>query len=1023
MRIAAFHNRYCATRSPALGACALALAGLFSPQTSAAPTGAAVINGQVSFAQQGSVQTITNSNGAIINWQSFSIAAGETTRFVQPSSASSVLNRVTGPAPSSILGSLSSNGRVFLINPAGILVGAGAKIDVAAFVASSLNLRNEDFLANRLNFQSTPGAGSVRNEGIVSTPQGGRVYLVAPTVANSGSIIAPGGDVALAAGRTVQIGDTATPGVRIEVSGTEAASNLGQVVADAGRIGMFGALVRNSGTLNASSAAVEGGRILLKATGDTVVSGDASISATGTRGGRIELLGNRVALTDRASADASGSGGGGTVLVGGDYQGRNPDVQNAQVTWVGPQASLRADATKAGDGGLVVVWSDDTTRAYGEIFARGGAQAGNGGNIETSGKRYLDVEGVRVSAAAPRGSAGTWLLDPDELRIVSGAPVLDANISAGPNFTVTGTPPSPTLSTTTLNAAINGNANVSIATGASGGGTGDITFDASGGAVLLDKVAGSSITLKLNAWRNIIFSGGPTTFRASSGGLSLLLNSDLGGGGGRVHSNASATVNLVGTNTVQTVAVVGRGKAWDNDGSVNLVTNAVLKLYDAPYTFPENSPNKFSTFNNFGSFNTTNITNNWFILSDAGSQSGIFNNSGLMNIGTGGGSIEAVLNNLAAGTIKVLEPVVVSVQNGQNMSGAINLVAGSTLVMSENHGIPATFAGTAIGGNGTLTVSGQTVRLDGVKAPETTLNLTGGNTTVGSGGTVFGNLVKAAPMTINNGGFALAGDFVVPAGITYLNDVGLGAGGNLTLAATPVSANNITLAAGGGLIVTGANVNASSVANLLAGGGINLLAGGNVSGSSGVNFATTGNVVMNGGNMLSLSGSIKGALGGDLVIVKSGSGSTRMDAFNAIDLALLSPTSKIVLGTGSGGNGRISPFNGPVRIDFTNRADGGIFVDATPSVGPGTNGSGFFVGSPSVAAVRGANLFIKYGAVNTDICKALPGFCVLRPLNLLSVPRPPQPRQLAKEPDEGIGSFGDETGKIQKKRPGVCKAV
>ena len=143
-------------------ACVLALAALFGAPASAAPTGASVVHGQASFAQQGSVLTITNSNGAVINWQGFSIGSGETTRFVQPSSASSVLNRVVGPNPSTILGNLSSNGRVYLINPAGIMVGAGAKIDVAAFVASTLNIRTEDFLANRLNFQATPGAGAVR---------------------------------------------------------------------------------------------------------------------------------------------------------------------------------------------------------------------------------------------------------------------------------------------------------------------------------------------------------------------------------------------------------------------------------------------------------------------------------------------------------------------------------------------------------------------------------------------------------------------------------------------------------------------------------------------------------------------------------------------------------------------------------------------------------------------------------------------------------------------------------------------
>src|SRR5690606_14902950 len=99
---------------------------------------------------------------AIINWQSFSIGANEITRFIQQSQASAVLNRVTGGGgaidPSVILGALQSNGRVFLINPSGITFGAGAQIDVAGLVASTLDISNADFLANRLRFQGT-GAG------------------------------------------------------------------------------------------------------------------------------------------------------------------------------------------------------------------------------------------------------------------------------------------------------------------------------------------------------------------------------------------------------------------------------------------------------------------------------------------------------------------------------------------------------------------------------------------------------------------------------------------------------------------------------------------------------------------------------------------------------------------------------------------------------------------------------------------------------------------------------------------------
>jgi filamentous hemagglutinin family protein len=101
------------------------------------PIGPELASGQAQFAQQGNTLTVNNSNGAVINWQGFSIAPEETTRFIQPSADSRVLNKVTGADPSQLLGTLQSNGKVFLINPAGVLVGEGAKIDVAGFVDCS----------------------------------------------------------------------------------------------------------------------------------------------------------------------------------------------------------------------------------------------------------------------------------------------------------------------------------------------------------------------------------------------------------------------------------------------------------------------------------------------------------------------------------------------------------------------------------------------------------------------------------------------------------------------------------------------------------------------------------------------------------------------------------------------------------------------------------------------------------------------------------------------------------------------
>lgn len=143
-----------------------ALLLVFAAQAARAnPVGPTVVNGQASFATTGNTLTVTNTPGAIINWQGFSIGANEITRFAQQSAASSVLNRVTSSSPSNILGSLQSNGRVFLVNPNGIVFGQGATVDVAGLVATSLNLSNADFLAGRYRFSSPlPLAGEGSGE-------------------------------------------------------------------------------------------------------------------------------------------------------------------------------------------------------------------------------------------------------------------------------------------------------------------------------------------------------------------------------------------------------------------------------------------------------------------------------------------------------------------------------------------------------------------------------------------------------------------------------------------------------------------------------------------------------------------------------------------------------------------------------------------------------------------------------------------------------------------------------------------
>ena len=174
----------------------------------------------------------------------------------------------------------------------------------------------------------------------------------------------------------------------------------------------------SSSVLAANGA--RGGDIAVQAREGTLLA-DGRIEAVGseTTGGTVRLLGHQVGLINAASVDASGYTGGGTVLVGGDFQGKNLGVQNAFRTYVGPNAGIRADAISSGDGGKVIVWADDVTRFYGSISAKGGEQSGDGGFVETSGKSFLDVNGGTADTRASNGNLGTWLLDPTNIQVIT----------------------------------------------------------------------------------------------------------------------------------------------------------------------------------------------------------------------------------------------------------------------------------------------------------------------------------------------------------------------------------------------------------------------------------------------------------------------------------------------------------------------------------------------------------------------------------------------------------------------------
>jgi hypothetical protein len=281
----------------------------------------------------------------------------------------------------------------------------------------------------------------------------------------------------------------------------------GLVIMSARAINQLASRVVNTGVIEAKGLSDQGGRIVLDAgsTGSTVVAGVLDVSSAQARGGRIEVTGDQVQVRAGARLDASGSTGGGEVLVGGGWQGQDASIRQATNTSIEAGAVLAANATNAGDGGTVVAWSDiknpkSSTSVKGTLEAKGGVNAGQGGKIETSGYQ-VDIAGAQISAEAPKGRGGLWLIDPYDYVIgATEAVTIVGSLNAGTSVTV---------DTSVNNAAYGSNGNSASA--------GNITISSA-----INKTTGGNATLTLNAANNIVISAGISSLGNS---LDLVLNS------------------------------------------------------------------------------------------------------------------------------------------------------------------------------------------------------------------------------------------------------------------------------------------------------------------------------------------------------------------------------------------------------------------------------------------------------------------------------------------------------------------
>ncbi|MDA8254600.1 MAG: filamentous hemagglutinin N-terminal domain-containing protein, partial [Betaproteobacteria bacterium] len=550
-----------------------------APAPTALPTGGQVAAGQVGISSSGARMDVTQSSGsAIVNWDSFNIGSQAHVNFAQPAASSVILNRVLGGDGSAIFGRMTANGNVFISNPGGILFAPGAQVDVGGLVASSLGISDANFLAGRYNFAKVGAGGTVTNQGNINVADGGFVALIAPQVANSGTIHAPGGSIGLAAGDSVNL-DFDHDGllsfqVNLAAAGARA-DNSGVLIADGGRVVMnaqakdalLSTVLNNDGVIRARSLETRNGEIWLGGGNSGVVSVtgtlDASGTANGQSGGAVKVLGDKVGLFGQASIDVSGVGAGGTALVGGNWQGKGPE-QNASATYVGKGVTINADAVGTGNGGKVVVWADDSTRFYGDIGARGGAQSGDGGSVEVSGKKYLTFKGT-VNTLASNGKTGILLLDPADITILNGSGngTGDGDTStttftgtAGGLGTVLSTDAGPT---TIYESELEGiAATTNIALTASNSITVD---DLTDNNLNLAQTAGNSVSFNAGSGGFVMNGAATDTITTAGGALNITTTgvATIGGlatGGGNVGISASsiAASGAIATNTASATA-------------------------------------------------------------------------------------------------------------------------------------------------------------------------------------------------------------------------------------------------------------------------------------------------------------------------------------------------------------------------------------------------------------------------------------------------------------------------------------
>ncbi|NEP91066.1 MAG: CHAT domain-containing protein [Okeania sp. SIO2C2] len=723
----------------------------------------------------------------------FNLNSGQTANFISTPDTRNILGRITGGDPSRINGLIQvigGNSNLFLMNPAGIMFGQNASLNIPASfsvtTATGIGFNSNNFWFQAIgtndysnlvgdpsgyNFNvSNPGA--IVNEGILSLNPGKDLTLAGGTVINTGELSTAGGNITIAA---VNGGDTlriSQPGHLLSLDVSPTSNNLsGQSITPI----LLPELLTGGDIHHASSVVInaQGNLELTDTAGLAIASGNINVSDTstdGTVGGQVNVLGDRVAVID-ANINANGLKVGGKILIGGDFQG-DGIVPNSQQTFVNNNSIISADAINNGEGGQVIIWSDDTTNFAGNISAKGGHFSGDGGFVEISGKEQLIFDG-NVNVTAAFGETGTILFDPKNI-IIGGSE--SSNESPEPNE----------------------DDNVTFSVAEIEEIEGEIILQADNDITVNEPIE-TSESVELKAGRNININADIDTSQ-SNGNISLFGNDNSANinnrdqGAGSINQREGTTLNS-GSGDI-TIRLGNLGTNGDIN-LANLTTTGQLLINANQGNIRQVSPNSLITAER-GIFETQNSggiglaeaplridVNNLEVLT--GEQGLFISSISDLTIGgvseeltgiytRGGGNIELNID----GNFTAIEEVVTSVPDRQpgtiTISSTGNIDTTETTLKSNSE--------STTGGDISLTADGN-IQTGDINA-STMGNDRGGNITINSGGeveTTAGEIFSAS-FDGDGGNVGIISNGNIKTGYIDSRSDGSGNGGNITLKTT-----------------------------------------------------------------------------------------------------------------------------------------------------------------------------------------------------------------------------------------------